>query len=101
MLIVITSYSIHYTKLYDGAYLAIFGAVITIVLNVVLVPLCGYVGSAWATLVCYFSMMVLSFYWGQKYYKVPYDLKNAGFYFLLALIVITSYSIHYTKLYEN
>ncbi len=70
-----------------GAYLAIFGAVITIVLNVVLVPLCGYVGSAWATLVCYFSMMVLSFYWGQKYYKVPYDLKNAGFYFLLALIL--------------
>lgn len=70
-----------------GAYLAIFGAIITIVLNVVLVPLYGYVGSAWATLICYFSMMVLSFYWGQKYYKVPYKLLNAGFYFLLALIL--------------
>lgn len=70
-----------------GAYLAIFGAIITIVLNVVLVPLYGYVGSAWATLICYFSMMVLSFYWGQKYYKVPYELLNAGFYFLLAIVL--------------
>lgn len=70
-----------------GAYLAIFGAIITIVLNIVLVPVFGYVGSAWATLICYFCMMVLSFYLGQKYYKVPYDLKNAGFYFLLALIL--------------
>jgi O-antigen/teichoic acid export membrane protein len=70
-----------------GAYLAIFGAIITIVLNVVLVPIFGYVGSAWATLICYFSMMVLSFYWGQKYYKVPYNLLNAGFYFLLAAVI--------------
>ncbi len=70
-----------------GAYLAIFGAIITIVLNVVLVPLYGYVGSAWATLICYFCMMVLSFYWGQKYYKVPYELLNAGFYFSLAFIL--------------
>ena len=68
-----------------GAWLAIFGAVITIVLNLVLVPIYGYVGAAWATLVCYFLMTLLSFYWGQKYYKVPYEVGNGVFYFVLAL----------------
>ena len=68
-----------------GAYLAIFGATITIVLNVILIPKFGYVGSAWATLICYISMTLLSFYWGQKYYKVKYDLLNSLFYFVIAL----------------
>ncbi|MDD3858805.1 MAG: oligosaccharide flippase family protein [Bacteroidales bacterium] len=68
-----------------GAYLAIFGAILTIVLNVVLVPIYGYVGSAWATLICYVAMTLLSFYWGQKYYKVPYGILNAVFYFVFAL----------------
>ncbi len=68
-----------------GAYLAIFGAIITIVLNLILIPIYGYVGSAWATLICYVSMTLLSFYWGQKYYKVPYHILNAVFYFVLAL----------------
>ncbi|MBN2776567.1 MAG: polysaccharide biosynthesis C-terminal domain-containing protein [Bacteroidales bacterium] len=70
-----------------GAYLAIFGAAITVILNVILIPLYGYEGSAWATLICYFSMTLLSFYWGQKYYRVPYNLLNAGFYFALALVL--------------
>lgn len=68
-----------------GAYLAIFGAIITIILNVVLVPIYGYVGSAWATLICYVAMTLLSFYWGQKYYKVPYNILNAVFYFVFAM----------------
>ena len=70
-----------------GAYLAIFGATITIVLNVILIPRFGYIGSAWATLICYVSMTILSYYWGQKYYKIPYNLKSAFFYFVLALIL--------------
>ncbi len=70
-----------------GAYLAIFGAIITIILNLILVPLFGYVGAAWATFICYFLMTLLSFYWGQKYYKVPYNIANAIFYFVLALAI--------------
>ncbi len=68
-----------------GAYLAIFGAILTVVLNLVLVPIYGYVGSAWATLICYLAMCLLSFYWGQKFYKVPYNIINAVFYFILAM----------------
>ena len=43
-----------------GAMLAIFGALITLVLNIILIPKIGFVGSAWATLACYFSMMLAS-----------------------------------------
>jgi uncharacterized membrane protein len=32
-------------------------------------------------------MTILSFYWGQKFYKVPYDIWNALFYFALALVL--------------
>lgn len=72
-----------------GAYLAIFGAIITIVLNIWLIPLKGYfggiMGAAWATFFCYFSMMVLSYYWGNKYFPVNYNLKRIFVYFFLAL----------------
>ncbi len=62
-----------------GAYIAIFGAVITIALNYYWIPRIGFMGSAWATLICYGSMMALSYLLGQKHYKVPYKLwQNLG-----------------------
>ena len=57
-----------------GAYIAGFGAIITIVLNVILIPKVGYIGSAWATLICYASMVVISYLYGQKFYKISYQL---------------------------
>ena len=39
-----------------GAILSVFGALITLVLNILLIPAIGFVGSAWATLGCYFSI---------------------------------------------
>ena len=44
-------------------------------------------GSAWATLVCYGSMAVLSYLLGQKYYKIPYDLQRMIVYPLLAVAI--------------
>jgi O-antigen/teichoic acid export membrane protein len=57
-----------------GAALAIFGAIITLVLNLLFIPKYGYVASAWATFACYGSMMVVSYLLGQKHYPVPYEL---------------------------
>lgn len=68
-----------------GALIAFFGAVITIVLNVVLVPDFGYSGAAWAHLACYSVMVILSFILGRKFYKIQYDFGNISIYFLLAL----------------
>jgi O-antigen/teichoic acid export membrane protein len=70
-----------------GAYLSIFGAVVTLSLNFLLIPIIGYMGSAWATFACYGSMMILSFFIGQKHYYVKYNMKKIGFYFGLALML--------------
>jgi O-antigen/teichoic acid export membrane protein len=70
-----------------GAMLTIIGAVITVALNFLWIPTMGYMGSAWATLICYASMMSVSYFWGNKYYPVNYDLKKIGGYVLLALLI--------------
>lgn len=70
-----------------GALIAIFGAIITIVLNIILIPYIGYTGSAVATLVCYFLMAVLSYILSKKYFPIPYNLKRIFGYSLLALIL--------------
>lgn len=76
-----------------GAYLSVFGALLTIVLNYVLIPVIGFMGSAWATFICYFSMMVASFVLGQKYYRVEYNLKALGGYFGLAVILYLAHTL--------
>ena len=70
-----------------GAYFAIGGAILTIILNIIFIPSFGFVASAWATLVVYASMMVASYFYGQKHYPIPYNLKKVGFYLLLALVL--------------
>ncbi|MFO8054539.1 MAG: polysaccharide biosynthesis C-terminal domain-containing protein [Bacteroidales bacterium] len=70
-----------------GAYLSIFGAIITVALNIYWIPKIGYMGSAWATLACYASMMILSYLLGKKYYPLNYDLRKALFYIGGSLII--------------
>ena len=69
-----------------GAYITIVGAIITVVLNIVLIPWFRYTGSAWATFICYAFMMVISYILGQKYYPVPYPKKK-----LLTYLVICAF----------
>jgi len=69
-----------------GAYISLGGAVITIVLNLLLMPQFGYVGAAWTTLICYFTMVVVNYFVGQTYYPVPYDLGRIGLYVGLAIL---------------
>jgi O-antigen/teichoic acid export membrane protein len=70
-----------------GAYISIMGATITIVLNFIFIPTFGYVASAWATLACYASMMIASYFLGQKHYPIPYDLKKIGIYLGLGTVL--------------
>jgi O-antigen/teichoic acid export membrane protein len=70
-----------------GAYIALIGSVITLVLNFLLIPVLGYMGSAIAVFVCFFVMMVISYVIGQKYYPVPYNLKRIGTYFIAAIFI--------------
>lgn len=68
-----------------GAYISIVGAIITLLLNFVLIPVMSYMGSAIATLAAYGSMMLLSYFFGRKHYAVPYDLKRIGGYLMLSI----------------
>lgn len=83
-----------------GAWMGILGAVITIGLNLLWIPrspdhyLSGYMGSAWATFIGYGIMLLFSYFLGQKYYRIPYQLKKiftylglaVGFYFATVFI---------------
>ena len=68
-----------------GAYISVFGAILTLALNFWLIPIMSYKGSAVATLSAYASMMLLSYYFGRKYYPIPYNLKKIGMYLLLSM----------------
>ena len=70
-----------------GAYIALFGAAITVILNIILIPKMGYTGAAWTTLICYAAMMVASYVAGQKFYHVDYHLSSALSYIAGALLI--------------
>jgi O-antigen/teichoic acid export membrane protein len=69
-----------------GGYISIVGALFTLVLNILLIPIIGYTGSAIATLVAYGLMMLLSYFYGRKYYPIPYNLKKIGGYLVISVL---------------
>ncbi len=70
-----------------GMYFSVLGAIITIIFNVLMIPRIGFIASAWATLITYGFMMILSYFVGKKHYPVPYQLKKVGFYVLFATVL--------------
>lgn len=71
-----------------GTYISGSAAVLTIVLNFLLIPLIGYLGSAITTLLVYFYMCAFAYYTGRRYYPVPYDLKKLGTYFIVGTALL-------------
>ena len=100
-----------------GAYISVVGALLTLILNYILIPKYSYMGSAVATIMAYGSMMVISYTLGNRYYPVPYDMKKIGgylgvsilfsvfsFYFFrenyfvgIPLILVFTYFIYYNE----
>ena len=70
-----------------GAYFSIIGCSVVIILNVVFVPIYGYMACAWAGFAGYATAMILSYVVGQKKYPINYDLRRIGSYALLAIIL--------------
>jgi len=69
-----------------GAYISIFGALITLLINIIFIPKFGYMASATATLFAYATMAVTSYALGKKYYAIPYNLKKIGLYLALSIM---------------
>jgi len=70
-----------------GAVLVFIGAAITVVINVLFIPKYGYAASAWAHLVCYSVMLVLSYLWSRKHYAIPYHTGKILAIIALALLI--------------
>jgi O-antigen/teichoic acid export membrane protein len=79
-----------------GAYITIGGAVITILLNIILIPKYHYLGAAIATFCCYLFMMIVSYMLGQKHYPVPYAKKKLIAYIVLVVLI---YLLHLGLVY--
>lgn len=79
-----------------GAYISVIGAIITLVINYAFIKEYSYRASAIATLTAYAVMMLLSYYFGRKYYPIPYNLKKIGFY-MFSSIGLALLSFYYYR----
>lgn len=70
-----------------GAYFSFAGCSVLIMINVLFIPVYGYMACAWAGFTGYAVAMILSYFVGQKKYPINYDLKSIGKYVLLAAIL--------------
>jgi O-antigen/teichoic acid export membrane protein len=83
-----------------GAYISIIGAIVTLILNFLLIPFLSYYGSALATIAAYGTMMFLSYYLGRKKYPIPYDSKRIFGYLILS-IAFSCFVFYIQEIREN
>ncbi|WP_423129850.1 lipopolysaccharide biosynthesis protein [Gaoshiqia sp. Z1-71] len=68
-----------------GAYFSLVGAAISLAINIIFIPVYGYMASAVAVLICFMVETALCYVYGQKHFPVDYPVKRISFYFILAL----------------
>lgn len=69
-----------------GMFISIGGSIVTIILNVLLIPVWGYHGCAIATLVCFIFMVVVCYFYGQRHYPINYPIGKILKYIFLGLL---------------
>ena len=80
-------------KTYYGTIIAIIGSIVTLTCFFVLIPKIGYLGAAIAHLACYIVMMLVSYFWGQKNFPIPYQIGRITIYCALAAILYFASSL--------
>ncbi len=78
-------------KTMAGAWITIIGALFTLAINYIFISRFGYMACAWATFICYGSMMLISYWWGQKAYPVPYAWKKLMAYMVITMVLYLLY----------
>jgi O-antigen/teichoic acid export membrane protein len=74
-------------RTFYSTLITVGGATITVVMNFLLIPIWGYMGSSWAAFITYFSMAMTCYLLGQKYYPIPYRLSTDCGYILVSFLV--------------
>lgn len=71
-----------------AVYISLIGVLITVSINVMLIPVYGYMAAAWAHIAAYGAMIAASFAFAEKIYKVDYNLKQFIPYFIMAVVMV-------------
>ena len=74
-----------------GAYFSLIGVIITFGLQAIFVPRIGYVASAASSTVCFFILMLFSYFVGRKHLSIPYDLRRIGIYTGVVVSILAGY----------
>jgi O-antigen/teichoic acid export membrane protein len=89
-------------KTYYGTLITLLGAFITVVGNYFLIPIAGYMGSSFAALLCYFSMALTCYFFGQRYYPIPYTIaKDLGYILITYSIILVVNTINITNFWAS
>jgi O-antigen/teichoic acid export membrane protein len=72
-----------------GAYISLGGVLITLIINLILIPnpAFGYYGAAWAALGCYAFMAFASYWTGMRHFPIPYPIRNMLAYLFVVLVL--------------
>lgn len=71
-----------------GIYITLMGAAVTIAINALFIPAYGYMASAWAHVFSYLTMIIASFIFASKHYKVEYQMSRLIPYFIMAILMV-------------
>lgn len=74
-------------KTYYGTYIMLIGSVVTVGINWIFIPIYGYVACAWGMIICNAIMVFFSYFWGQKYYPIPYEVSTIAKYMGVMLLL--------------
>ncbi|MFA5712868.1 MAG: oligosaccharide flippase family protein [Bacteroidales bacterium] len=66
--------------------ITLVGLPVTLIINIVLMPLYSYHAAAWAHLASYLTMLILSAYLGNRHYPIPYNWKRIVGYIAIGLL---------------
>ncbi len=82
-----------------GMYFSVLGAILTISFNLLMIPIIGFIASAWATLITYSFMMLISFVIGKKHYPVPYQTSKLIIYIGLTIVLSAASFLYFRGIY--
>jgi O-antigen/teichoic acid export membrane protein len=80
-----------------AVYITLIGAAITVIINLVLVPTFGYLASAWAHIASYGAMLIMSFIFARKHFKINYNMKGLFPYFIVAVAMVLFSQLYHFK----
>jgi O-antigen/teichoic acid export membrane protein len=63
-------------------------------INLLLIPVFGYMASAWAHVASYGAMIVVSFVFAEKHYQIKYNIGKLLPYFIIAISMVM-FSIYF------